>query len=275
MTGEKLRGWRRLAAATWRTPDNPQFWGAADVDAAPLLELIARAREAGRTVTVTHLLGRAVGHAFGRHPEANFRLVWGRAVPRPSVDVFIVATVDGGRSLSGVRVDNVDSRSVLELAEELERRLEALRAGRERTMGGGSTLADRLPWPLLRLGARFLPWLAGEAGVSLRALGMPACPFGCAMVTNVGALGLPVAFGPLAPLYRVPVLVVAGAVVDKPVAVEGRVEVRAVLPVVATFDHRYYDGFMAGELQRAFLAYLADPATHEAELGGSPAPPAR
>ncbi len=271
MAGSRLRGWRRLAAATWRTPDNPQYYGAADVDAAPLLEFIARAREAGRPVTVTHLLGRAVGHAFGRHPEANFRLVWGRAVPRRSVDVFIVAAVDGGRSLSGIRVDRVDSRSVFDVAEELERRVEELRGGHERTMGAGATFADLLPWPLLRLAVRFLPWLAGEAGVSVRALGMPACPFGCAMVTNVGALGLPAAFGPLAPLYRVPVLVVAGEIVDRPVAVDGRVEVRAMLPVVATFDHRYYDGFLAGELQRAFLGYLADPIAHE----GEPSPPPR
>jgi pyruvate dehydrogenase E2 component (dihydrolipoamide acetyltransferase) len=275
MIGTKLRGWRRLAAATWRTPDDPQYYGAADVDAAPLVDFIARAREGGRAVSVTHLLGRAVGHAFGRHPEANFRLVWGRAVQRRSVDVFIVATIDGGRSLSGVRVDRVDERSVFEVAEEVEQRVEALRAGDERTMGGGSTLADLMPWPLLRLAVRFLPWLAGEAGLGLRALMMPACPFGCAMVTNVGALGLPVAFGPLAPLYRVPLLVVAGEIVDKAVAVDGRVEVRGVLPVTATFDHRYYDGFMAGELQRAFLAYLADPAAHEAELPRPSAPPAR
>lgn len=44
------------------------------------------------------------------------------------------------------------------------------------------------------------------------------------------------------------------------------------LPVVATFDHRYDDGFMAGELQRAFFAYLADPTAHEAELHRLPPP---
>lgn len=263
MAGVKLRGWRRIAAATWRAPDNPQYYGAVDVDAAPLLAFLDRARAAGREVTVTHVLGRAVGYSFGLHPEANFRLIWGRAVPRRSVDVLIVAAVEGGRTLSGVRIDHVDRRSVFDVGEEIERRVEELRAGEERILKRGTTVADWLPWPVLRLALRFLPWLAGEAGVDLRALGMPPSPFGCAMITNVGALGLPPAFGPLAPLYRVPLLVVAGAIVDKPVAVSGRVEARAVLPVVATFDHRYYDGFAAGELQRAFFDYLADPGAHE------------
>lgn len=263
MAAVKLRGWRRIAAATWRTPSNPQYYGTVDVDAAPLLAFLERARAAGRAITLTHLLGRAVGYAFGRHPQANFRLLWGRAIPRRSVDVFIVAAVDGGRTLSGFRVDRVDERSVFDVGEEIERRVGELRAGEERLLRRGTTVADRLPWPLLRLALRFLPWLAGEAGFDLRRLGMPASPFGCAMITNVGALGLPPAFGPLAPLYRVPLLVVAGAVVDKPLAVQGRVEARAVLPVVATFDHRYYDGCAAGELQRAFFDYLADPGAHE------------
>ncbi len=187
MAGVKLRGWRRIAAATWRAPDNPQYYGAVDVDAAPLLAFLDRARVAGREVTVTHLLGRAVEYSFGLHPEANFRLIWGRAVPRRSVDVLIVAAIEGGRTLSGVRIDHVDRRSVFDVGEEIERRVEELRAGEERILKRGTTVADWLPWPALRLALRFLPWLAGEAGVDLRALGMPPSPFGCAMITNVGA----------------------------------------------------------------------------------------
>jgi pyruvate dehydrogenase E2 component (dihydrolipoamide acetyltransferase) len=50
---------------------------------------------------------------------------------------------------------------------------------------------------------------------------------------------------------------------DKPVAIDGRVEVRPVLPITATIDHRYADGAQIAKALRAFRAYLARPAQFE------------
>ena len=51
----------------------------------------------------------------------------------------------------------------------------------------------------------------------------------------------------------------------KPVAVDGRVEVHPMLPLTATIDHRYADGWHISELFGPFRDYLADPAAHETE----------
>jgi len=45
-----------------------------------------------------------------------------------------------------------------------------------------------------------------------------------------------------------------GRIVDKPWAVEGRLEVRKVAQLSLTFDHRVCDGGVAG----GFIRYLAD-----------------
>ena len=54
-----------------------------------------------------------------------------------------------------------------------------------------------------------------------------------------------------------------------PVAVRGRVEVRPMLPITATIDHRYADGWHISQLLKAFKAYMADFAAFEPVLSGN------
>jgi pyruvate dehydrogenase E2 component (dihydrolipoamide acetyltransferase) len=97
----------------------------------------------------------------------------------------------------------------------------------------------------------------------LPALGVSSTPFGSAMVSSVGMLGLPAGFSPLAWLYTVPLLVLLGEITDKPVAVAGRVEVRPILPVTASIDHRYVDAAELATALKTFREYLQNSAAFE------------
>ena len=122
---------------------------------------------------------------------------------------------------------------------------------------------DRLPGPLLRLALRVSSFVSYDLDRSVRALGIARAPFGSAMVTSVGMLGLPMGFAPLAWLYGVPIIVLAGEITDKPAVIHGRIEARAMLPLTVTIDHRYADGWHISQLLRPFRAYLDDPAGFE------------
>jgi pyruvate dehydrogenase E2 component (dihydrolipoamide acetyltransferase) len=111
---------------------------------------------------------------------------------------------------------------------------------------------------------RLSTFLSYDLGLDLRRVGVPYDGFGSCMITNVGTFGLPAAIAPLVPFSRCPIVLTLGAVTEKPVAIDGRVEVRPILPITATLDHRMLDGYQAGELARRFTAVLADP---DAELG--------
>jgi len=87
--------------------------------------------------------------------------------------------------------------------------------------------------------------------------------FASAMITSIGMFGIPQGFAPLARFYKMPLLVLVGEIHDKPVAIDGRVEVRPVLPLTATIDHRYADGWHISNLIRPLKAYLNDPASYE------------
>lgn len=83
------------------------------------------------------------------------------------------------------------------------------------------------------------------------------------MVTNVGVFGVSEGFAPLSPLYRVPVVILVGDIEPRPWVVGERVEVRPVVTITATIDHRWADGHTIAALARAFRAYMADPLAHE------------
>src|SRR5688572_1733130 len=122
MAGERLSGWRKLAAALWSEPDDPQIYGILELRAAALLAFIDNARRQGHHLTPTHLIGRAVAHALSAVPELNVRLVSGRAIPRESIEVFFITAVARGRELTGVKVSDIDRKSAVAVARELDRK---------------------------------------------------------------------------------------------------------------------------------------------------------
>jgi pyruvate dehydrogenase E2 component (dihydrolipoamide acetyltransferase) len=126
----------------------------------------------------------------------------------------------------------------------------------KRTISG---ISRRLLRPSMRLSA----WVAGDRNRGIKALGVKPAPFGSAMITSIGMFGIPQGFAPLARFYKMPLLVLVGEIHDKPVAIDGRVEVRPVLPLTATIDHRYADGWHIGQLIKPFRAYMENPAAFE------------
>jgi pyruvate dehydrogenase E2 component (dihydrolipoamide acetyltransferase) len=253
----------------WREADDPQIYGAMEVDATAMLALIERARAAGHKLTPTHIVGRAVAHALAQVPDLNVRLVGGQAAPRETVDVFFIAVVGGGRDLSGVKVTGADRKSVYDVAAELASRARSLKGGKDPGFERSKTLMNTLPTPVLRATLRAVAYLTGSLGLAVPALSLEASPFGSAMVSSLGSIGMPIGFVPLAWMYKVPLLVVAGEIADKPVAVDKQVVVRPMLPISATIDHRYVDGWHISQMLKPFRAYLEDPAKFE-----PPPPPA-
>lgn len=262
--GQKINGWRKLARASWTPPSDPQFFGSLEIDAASMHAFCDEARDrTGAHVTMTHLVGRAVAHAMREVPEVSQRLAFGRAYPRESNDVFFIVTTDDGRELTGVKVSNADEKSAVQISEELDRRRADIDAGQDAQFGRTKRMLETVPAPLLRPAIRLSAWLTSSLNLDLPSLGLPRQAFGGAMVTSVGMWGISHAFSPLAAYYQVPVLVLVGAVEQKPVARQGLVTVRPVLTITATFDHRYVDGFQAARFAEALRTYCADPGRFE------------
>jgi pyruvate/2-oxoglutarate dehydrogenase complex dihydrolipoamide acyltransferase (E2) component len=267
----RLSGWRKLAASAWSRPMDPQFFGDMDVDAGPLLDYIEDSRRTGgEHVTMTHLVGRAVAHGLAAVPDLRVRIAHGRVYERHSIDVFFIVATRGGRELTGVKVADADRKTAVEIAAELNRRYSAIESGTADDLDRGKALLARLPPRLLGAALGVGAWLTSDLNLDLTRLGMPRQAFGGAMVTSVGMWGIDHAYSPLAHYYRVPVLVLVGAVRKLPVVVDDAVVIRPTMTLTATFDHRYVDGYHAAQFADAVRSYCADPAGCEAAKTPSP-----
>ena len=256
---EDVSTFRRMAAAMWQRPRDPSIYGSMDVDATAALAFLASLPAEPR-VTITHLVARAVALALHDQPELNGKVrFWGRLEQRATVDVFVTVATAGQRDLSGARIDRADEKSLADLAREIAERAGKIRGGNDPSYRKSKAILGQIPWWLARPATWLSDVLVNELHVDLPAQGMPRDPFGSAIVTSVGMFGIDSAFAPFVPLARCPMLILVPEVRPRPWAVGDRVEVRPVLRLCATFDHRLIDGAAAGRFSARLGELFADP----------------
>lgn len=250
---------RRIAASMWGRPSDPSIHGAMDLEATPVLCLLEGfRRDTGKRLTVTHVVTSAVAHAFAANPSLNAKVRFGgRIERRQSVDLFVSVASEGGRDLSGHKIDNADRLDLAALVDAVETGARRIRAGDDASYQQSRDTMRKLPSWLLRPMIRATDLLTNEAHLHMPKLGMPRDPFGTAVVTNVGTFGVDLAFAPFVPLGRCAMLLLIGEIKTRPWVVADRVEPRPVLRLCATFDHRIVDGHAAGRMARAVQEHIA------------------
>jgi hypothetical protein len=256
----KMTTRRKLAIATWSAPREPNIYGKLTLDAGPALKYIDEARvKSGEKVTMTHFVGKACAEALKQTPSLNGRILFGRYRPHKTVDLAFLVSFEDGRDLAKVKIDNVDRKTIVEIALEVRERADRLRGGRDPDFEKSTRLLRFLPTWLIRPLVNTIGWLCGALGVEMRAFGLERFPFGSCIVTSVGMFGLDEGFVPPTPFARVPLYVLIGAVRDRPAVVEGKVVAQPQLTVTATIDHRFVDGFQGGTLAKVVRSIFEDP----------------
>jgi pyruvate/2-oxoglutarate dehydrogenase complex dihydrolipoamide acyltransferase (E2) component len=230
-----------------------------EIEATPILEYAAAISTAsGTRVTLTHVVGKAVAAGLRAVPAFNARVVFGRVVRYPRVDVGFAVDLADGDDLAPVTLRAVDTMSTLQIANELTERTGLVRSRKDSAFATANAWVRVAPRLLARPVLAFVSFWSG--GLGRRAFGMSGFPFGGAFISNVGSLGLDEALLAPLPLARCPLYICVGAVRDRPVVAGGTVVPRPVVVLTATGDHRVIDGAHAAQLA-AFLRWaLADPA---------------
>jgi pyruvate/2-oxoglutarate dehydrogenase complex dihydrolipoamide acyltransferase (E2) component len=257
-----LSPFRKVALGTWGDPVDPQIYGTLKLRMEPALAYLDElSRRTGQRVTVTHLVVKAVGAALAACPEANVVLRGGRPYRRQNVDVSVLVALGtaAGQDLSAARIANVDTKSPAQIAQELAGAARGIRAGTDRGLESARRTMQRVPLRLMRWVLRLVTFLSYTLNLDLRRLGIPRDPFGGAVVSSLGSLGLENAFIPLVGYSRAPIVIAAGAITDEPVVDGGRVVPGKVMRLNATFDHRVIDGSHAAVLAAAMRQVIERP----------------
>ncbi|MFN7142129.1 MAG: 2-oxo acid dehydrogenase subunit E2 [Myxococcota bacterium] len=251
---------RKLAIATWGPPREGNIFGKLTVDATEALAYLAHVRATtGEKVTITHLVGKVVGNALAQAPGLNGYLRFGTYIQHEHVNVTYLVALEEGADLAKAKVDDIDKKSIVDVARELRERAGKLRAGKDEAFEKSKGTIRLLPTWLLRPIVWLTGWLSGSLGLDIPAIGVEKFPFGSCVVTSVGMFGLDEGFAPFTPFARVPVLVLVGTVRDDVVAVDGVPTVRKRLTITATIDHRFLDGAQGGVLAKVVRDQLENP----------------
>lgn len=274
-----VASFRKLAIGTWHTAYDPTVYGSLTIRMDKALEYIEAFRQrTGRRVTVTHLITKAVAEALRKCPDANALLRFNKIYLRKDVVISVLVVqpdeTTGKVDLTAARVEGADQKSLVQLADELEGIIRAVRARKDQALESGKSTVNKVPFIFMNLFLKLISFLMYTLNLDLSALGMPRDPFGAVTITNVGSLGLDTAYVPLVPYTRVPIFIAPGAVKDVPVVEDGKVVPGKVMNVSASFDHRFIDGYHAAVLAKTVRDMLENPFERFDKLdrAGVPAP---
>jgi pyruvate dehydrogenase E2 component (dihydrolipoamide acetyltransferase) len=259
-----VSSFRKIAIGTWQTAYDPSVYGTMEIRMDEAMKYIAEFRaRTGKRITVSHLMAKAMGAVFQEVPDANAVLRWNRVYLRKRIGAFfqVVMTDEGAgkTDLSGATIYDIEQKSLFQIQDEFQAKVDKVRARKDEALESTRKTFLSIPYIFLNRFLKILGFFSFQMNLDLRWAGIPNDPFGSCMITNVGTLGLDVAFVPLVPYSHVPILLAVGAVKDEAVVEDGQIVIRKIMRVNATFDHRFIDGFHAATMSRVLRKWLEHP----------------
>eukprot|EP01118_Nematostelium_gracile_P004892 TRINITY_DN1582_c0_g1_i1.p3 TRINITY_DN1582_c0_g1~~TRINITY_DN1582_c0_g1_i1.p3 ORF type:complete len:129 (-),score=45.47 TRINITY_DN1582_c0_g1_i1:587-973(-) len=124
-------------------------------------------------------------------------------------------------------------------------------------------LVQILPTFLLTLMSKLVGFVSGDLAMGIAPIGLKPRNFGSVMITNVGVFGVEEAYAPFTPFAKVPILLLLGTVTPKPVVIDGKVEIRSMMKLMATLDHRFIDGADGAQVGKHIKEMLENPKSLE------------
>lgn len=268
MTDSKMSTRRKLMAATWSAPSEGTIYGVLNINAEPLIAYLDKLeRETGQKVTVTTAVLKALAFGLKAAPGINCRLVGGSFVPRASVDVSCLVALEGGKDLANAKIERTDELKLTDIQAELKRKADKLRNREDKDFEATKPLLKMLPTQILSPIISLTGYLSGVLGLNIAPLGVRPFPFGSAIVTSVGMLGVEQAFVPFTPFAHVPLLVMVGAVAKRAVVIDDQLKIQSQMTLTVTLDHRFADGTEAARMGKTIKQCLENP-----ELLDNPTP---
>jgi pyruvate/2-oxoglutarate dehydrogenase complex dihydrolipoamide acyltransferase (E2) component len=264
---DDVSSFRKIAIGTWRNAYDPSVYGTMELRMDEAIRYIHEFREkTGKKLTVSHMIAKAAAMVLKECPDANAILRWNRVYLRKRIGIFfqVVMTDEGAHKvdLSGATLYDVQDKSLVQIYDEFNDKVGAVRARKDPALEKTRKTFLGIPYFALNWVLKFISFLSYTLNMDLRWAGIPKDPFGSIMITNIGSLGLDVAYVPLVPYARVPILIAMGAVKDVPVVDKGQIVPGKIMSVNATFDHRFIDGFHASVMSRVLRQWMEHPFEH-------------
>ena len=250
-----------MAMASWRLTGDASTYAKLSLPVDKVIEHVdaINKRSEDVKITLTHFIGKALAKTYQINPEINRIFRFGKYYQRNDIDIFfLVASDQHGIDLTGKVIHNAHEKPLLDIARELRGSVKSIRRGEKKPFGLLKKILNVLPIFVIKPLTKLLGFVLYTLNVQLPRLKLEKNPFGSAMVTSVGSLGLESAYAPLIPFSKVPMMMSIGMV-------QTRLKFNEVKEVVEekfvelcfTVDHRIIDGVHGAKMAKS-LSNLFD-----------------
>lgn len=245
---QKLSIFRKVALSMWGSGGDPSVYGFLEIDvtdtefkASPLPVVI-----------------KALSEVMKNHKELNSILRFGRLYYRKNLNISVMVNIPNGErnDLSIATLENVDRMTLEQIEEKVTRSSKLIRKEKDPHLGFALKLVNSLPWFVTKFFLKLYEFIAYDLHIHLKPLRLPKAPFGSVIVTNVGSLGIKKALVPLVPFSRAAMLMSVGEINKEPRVINDQIQIRKIMHVGCTFDHRFFDGSHAAAMIRDFEHYV-------------------
>lgn len=252
--------WRLVANTVFGPPKSGKLYGTMDVDITTTEEYIWSERKAKRKITMTSIAIAAIAKTLAEDtPEINCFIRRGRIIPRDYIDVSTAVLLKGGEAMSTVIIKEADTKTVLEIADELkEKAFEARQGDEDDAMDSKHALA-KIPWPFRKWIYLLIRFIVYGIGLRIKSIGISERSFGSITLTNVGSIGLTNSFPALMPMAKLPAVIAIGKIEKRPVVIKDEIVVRTILAGSAAFDHRLVDGIQIARFTKGVIRRIQNP----------------
>jgi len=266
---------RRLTLHLWRdVARDPTVFGTLDLDVSRVQRLIAGLRDGGSKPTVFHAVSLAIARSFRRFPDLNRKVAGKKILQLSTVDVSFPVTLvperPGDPEVMFGKVDDLDTMTLPEAAVAFGEAARRARAAAKAPVTRWSEQVGRfVPDWMMAFGMN-QGWSAFKR-LDLSRLGIRRHPFGSTTISNMGSLG---PIQGLTNLSTMALLIpmgyassfLLGPTIDKPVAIDGKVEIRPMVSLTYGVDHRVLDGFGFMRYADYWVACFREPERYLMEL---------
>ena len=251
--------WRKVASTIYKKPIDSKIFGMVELDVTELERYIAEKRKEGVKTTLTYLITQIIGRAIRQEvPELNTYVRRGKIIQRENVDATVSVLLAGGQ-MGSVKVENADQLTTAEIASFIGKKIADSRKGNENDTMQSKSLLAKMPWPLRNWFFKIYQTITIHWGISVPGIGLDSNSFGSFIVSNIGTVGLDTGYGSLLPSSNISFVFILGSINKKPVVIDDKIEIRRVMWLSSTLDHRVVDGSHGGRLFRIIKQIAKNP----------------
>lgn len=181
-------------------------------------------------------------------------------MPFDSINISCLVDIDGGKDLAMMLIEDVDKKSVIEIAQFIKEKGSKIKKGKgdadhkKRTQS-----ANIMPAFAVSVLLDLVSFISYRLGISIPQFAIKKNQFGVGCVTSLGMLNFKDALAPFTGFANCVFLLSVNAVQDAPVVADGNVVVGKIINCNFTVDHRYVDGGKAKTFSAAFENVFNDP----------------